>query len=215
MTESRRSSKPGVLVADDHRIVAEGLRGLLEPDYELLEVVEDGRALLEAHDRLRPDVVVADVTMPLLNGIQAVRRLKESGSSAKFVFLTMHPDVAYAAEALAAGASGYVLKHSAPEELATAIREALAGRTYITPRIAGEVFDAMRRGSIGEPRLTTRQAEVLQLVAEGRSAKEIAALLDLSPRTVESHKYAIMEQVGAKTSAELVQYAVKHGFVGR
>ena len=204
-----------MLVADDHRIVAEGLRGLLEPRYELLEIVEDGRALLEAHDRLRPDIVVADVTMPLLNGIQAVRRLREAGSSAKFIFLTMHPDVSYATEALDAGASGYVLKHSAPEELVAAIREALAGRTYVTPRIAGGVLDALRRGGEAQPRLTTRQAEVLQLIAEGLSAKEIAAVLDISPRTVESHKYAIMEQVGVKTTAELVRYAVKQGLVGR
>lgn len=215
MTRFPSSRKPRVLVADDHRIVAEGLRGLLEPEYELLEVVEDGRALLEAHDRLHPDIVVADVTMPLLNGIQAVRRLRESGSSAKFIFLTMHPEVSYATEALDAGAAGYVLKHSAPEELVTAIREALAGRTYVTPRIAGGVLEALRHGDKAKPRLTSRQAEVLQLVAEGRSAKEIAALLDLSPRTVESHKYAIMEQVGVKTTAELVQYAVKRGLVGR
>ncbi len=215
MTTGASSRKPRVLVADDHRIVAEGLRGLLEPRYELLAVVEDGRALLEAHDRLRPDIVVADVTMPRLNGIQAVRRLRAAGSPAKFIFLTMHPDVSYATEALAAGASGYVLKHSAPEELVTAIRESLAGRTYVTPRIAGGVLEALRRGGEAKPRLTTRQAEVLQLLAEGRSAKEIAAILDISPRTVESHKYAMMDQLGIETAAELIQYAVKQGIVGR
>ena len=204
--------RPRVLVADDHRIVAEGLRGLLEPELELVEIVEDGRALLEAHDRLHPDVVVADVSMPLLNGIQAVRQLRQAGSRAKFVFLTMHPDVSYATEALEAGASGYVLKHSAPDELLTAVREALAGRTYITPRVAGAVLEALRKGE-SAPRLTTRQAEVLQLVAEGRSAKEIGAILNLSPRTVESHKYAIMDELGVKTTAELVQYAVKNGLV--
>ncbi len=206
--------RPRVLVADDHRIVAEGLRALLEPELELVEIVEDGRALLEAHDRLHPDVVVADVSMPLLNGIDAVRQLRKAGSRAKFVFLTMHPDVAYATEALDAGASGYVLKHSAPEELVTAVREALAGRTYITPRVAGEVLAALRKGESGSNvRLTTRQTEVLQLVAEGRSAKEIGAILAISPRTVESHKYAVMEELGVKTSAELVQYAVKKGLV--
>ncbi len=202
-----------ILVADDHRIVAEGLRGLLEPEFELTEIVQDGRALIEAHDRLRPDVVVADVTMPLLNGIQAVRQLRQAGSRAKFIILTMHPDTGYAVEALEAGAAGYVLKHSAPDELVTALREALAGRTYITPRIAGPVLEALRRGGGSKPRLTARQTEVLQLVAEGRSAKEIAAILDLSPRTVESHKYAIMELLGVKTTAELVQYAVKEGLV--
>jgi DNA-binding NarL/FixJ family response regulator len=207
-------SRPRILAADDHRIVAEGLRGLLEPEFELVEVVEDGRALLEAHDRLHPDVVVADVSMPLLNGIEAVRQLRKAGSRAKFVFLTMHPDVSYATGALDAGASGYVLKHSAPDELVTAIREALAGRTYITPRVAGEVLEALRKGDPGaEVRLTSRQNEVLQLVAEGRSAKEIAAILNLSPRTVESHKYAIMDELGVKTTAELVQQAVKRGLV--
>ncbi|MEZ5362127.1 MAG: response regulator transcription factor [Bryobacterales bacterium] len=207
-------NRPRVLVADDHRIVAEGLRGLLEPELEIVEIVEDGRALLEAHDRLHPDVVVADVSMPLLNGIEAVRQLRKAGSRAKFVFLTMHPDVSYATGALAAGASGYVLKHSAPDELLTAVREALAGRTYITPRVAGEVLEALRTGEAGEAvRLTSRQTEVLQLVAEGRSAKEIGAILNLSPRTVESHKYAIMDAIGVKTTAELVQYAVKNGLV--
>lgn len=205
--------RPKILAADDHRIVAEGLRSLLEPDFELVEVVEDGAALIEAHDRLRPDIIVADVTMPRLNGIQAMRRLRENGSEAKFVFLTMHPDVAYAVEALDAGASGYVLKHSAPEELVAAVREALAGRTYITPRIAGEVLSAMRQGAGKGAKLTSRQAEVLQLVAEGRSAKEIAAILDLSPRTVESHKYSIMEILDVKTTAELVREAVKRGLV--
>src|SRR5690606_33508030 len=129
--------------------VAEGLRGLLEPELELVEIVEDGRALLEAHDRIRPDVVVADVSMPLLNGIEAVRQLRQAGSRAKFVFLTMHPDVSYATEALEAGASGYVLKHSAPDELVTAVREALAGRTYVTPRVAGAVLEALRKGGSG------------------------------------------------------------------
>ena len=207
-------SRPRIVAADDHRIVAEGLRSLLEPEFELAEVVEDGRALMDAHDRLRPEVVVSDVTMPSLNGIQAMRQLRERGSRAKFVFLTMHPDVDYAVEALESGASGYVLKHSAPEELVTAVREALAGRTYITPRIAGDVLNAMRRGPEGgAARLTSRQTEILQLVAEGRSAKEIAALLDLSSRTVESHKYAVMQALGVKTSAELVREAVKRGLV--
>lgn len=204
--------RPRIIAADDHRIVVEGLRGLLEPEFELVSVVADGRELIEEHDKIRPDLIVADVGMPHLNGIQAMRKLREAGSKARFVFLTMHPDPEYAAEALESGASGYVLKHSAPEELVTAVREALAGRTYITPRIAGEVLKAMRGGA-SSARLTSRQAEVLQLLAEGRSAKEVAAALDLSPRTVESHKYAIMEVLGVKTSAELVREAVKRGLV--
>lgn len=204
--------RPRIIAADDHRIVVEGLRGLLEPEFELVAVVGDGRELIEAHDRLHPDLIVADVGMPHLNGIHAMRKLREAGSKVRFVFLTMHPDPEYAAEALESGASGYVLKHSAPEELVTAVREALAGRTYITPRIAGEVLQAMRGGAPAA-RLTSRQAEVLQLLAEGRSAKEVAAALDLSPRTVESHKYAIMETLGVKTSAELIREAVKRGIV--
>lgn len=207
-------SRKRIIAADDHRIVAEGLRSLLEPEYELVAVVEDGAALIEAHDEHRPDVVVADVTMPTLNGILAMRKLLEAGSRAKFVLLTMHTEASYAVEALNAGASGYVLKHSAPGELVTAIREALAGRTYITPRIAGDVLEAMRQGEAAEDvRLTSRQSEILQLLAEGRSAKEVAALLDLSPRTVESHKYAIMETLGLKTSAELIREAVRRGLV--
>ena len=201
-----------IIAADDHRIVVEGLRGLLEPEFELVSVVSDGRELIEEHDRVRPDLIIADVGMPHLIGIQAMRKLREAGSKARFVFLTMHPDPEYAAEALDSGASGYVLKHSAPEELVAAVREALAGRTYITPRIAGDVLKAMRGGS-PSARLTSRQAEVLQLLAEGRSAKEVAAALDLSPRTVESHKYAIMEALGVKTSAELVREAIKRGLV--
>jgi DNA-binding NarL/FixJ family response regulator len=204
--------RPRIIVADDHRIVAEGLRSLLEPEFELVAVVADGRALIEEHDRLLPDVIVADVGMPLLNGIQAMRKLVEAGSKAKFVFLTMHPDASYAAEALESGASGYVLKHSAPEELVAAVRSALAGGTYITPRITSQVLFSIRNGTAGV-RLTSRQSEVLQLLAEGRSAKEVAATLDLSARTVESHKYAIMEALGVKTSAELVREAVKRGLV--
>ena len=208
-------AKARILAADDHRIMGEGLRALLEPEFELVGVVEDGRELIDAHDRLHPEVVVADVTMPRLNGIQAVRKLKQDGSRAKFVFLTMHPDVSYATETLEAGASGYVLKHSAPDELVTAVREALAGRTYITPRIAGEVLEALRQGpDRKKKRLTARQSEVLQLIVEGKSAKEIAAALDLSPRTVESHKYAIMDQLGVKTTAELVRHAVQEGLAG-
>ena len=204
--------RPRIIAADDHLIVVEGLRGLLEPEFELVAVVGDGRELIEAHDRLHPDLIVADVGMPHLNGIQAMRKLKEAGSKSRFVFLTMHPDAEYAAEALDSCASGYVLKHSAPEELVAAVREALAGRTYITPRIAAEVLQAMRGGAPAA-RLTSRQSEVLQLLAEGKSAKQVAAALDLSPRTVESHKYAIMEALGVKTSAELVREAVKRGIV--
>ena len=206
-----------VLIADDHKIVAEGLRSLLEPEFELAGIVEDGRALIKAAEKMLPDVIVADISMPLLNGIEAVRQIKEINPDIKVVFLTMHPDVTYAARAFEIGASGYVLKHSAPSELVTAIREAFKGRTYVTPMIAGELMQSYKEGSRPQQedisKLTPRQKEVLQLLAEGHSAKEIADILCISPRTVESHKYKMMEQLNVKTSANLVGYAIKHGIV--
>ena len=206
-----------VLLADDHRMVAEGLRSLLEPEFEFAGIVEDGRALIKAAEKIVPDVIVADISMPLLNGIEAVRQIKEINPDIKVVFLTMHPDVTYAARAFEVGASGYVLKHSAPSELITAIREAIKGRTYVTPMIAGELMQSYKEGfhpqREGIGKLTPRQKEVLQLFAEGHSAKEIADTLCISPRTVEFHKYKMMEQLNVKTSAELVGYAIKHGIV--
>lgn len=206
-----------VLLADDHRMVAEGLKSLLTPEFELVEVVEDGRALIAAARKHRPDVIVADITMPHLNGIDALPQLREDHPEVRVVFLTMHRDVAYARRALEAGALGFVLKHSAPAELVTAIRAALKGQTYITPVLAGEVFQAMRRGShaTGDPaaRLTSRQREILQLLAEGRSAKEIGDTLAISARTVEFHKYQIMESLDLHHSAELVHFAIRHGIV--
>jgi DNA-binding NarL/FixJ family response regulator len=178
--------------------------------------VQDGRALMEAAERLRPDVIVADISMPMLNGIEAVRQIRKKDKQVKVVFLTMHPDVTYAASAFEAGASGYVLKHSAPSELVAAIHEALKGHTYVTPIIAGELMGAYREGfaqKTAKIELTSRQREVLQLLAEGKSAKEIALILNISTRTVEFHKYRVMEDLGIKTVAELVRYAVKHGIV--
>jgi len=206
-----------VLLADDHRIVAEGLRGILEPEFELVGIVEDGRALLDAVERLQPDVVVADVSMPLLNGIEAMRQLKKKYKNIAVVFLTMHTEIMYAAEAFEAGALGYVLKHSAPSELVAAVSSAFKGQTYITPLLAGQLLQFHKQKS-QEPsdegaRLTGRQREVLQLLAEGRSVKEIASILGISSKTVEFHKYSMMENLGLKTSAELVRYAVKHGIV--
>ncbi len=207
--------RPRVLLADDHKMVVEGLRGLLEPEFEVVGTVEDGRALVAAAKDLRPDVIVADISMPLLNGIEAADQLKKIDTQVKIVFLTMHPDVTYARRAFEVGASGYVVKHSAPSELVTAIREALKGRTYVTSMIAGELMTSFI-GSSGHRddtfgKLTPRQREVLQLVAEGHSAKEIASILNVSPRTVEFHKYRMMEDLGLRTSAELVQFAIKHG----
>jgi DNA-binding NarL/FixJ family response regulator len=207
--------RPRLLLADDHRLVAEGLRSLLSAEFELVGVVDDGRALLEAARRLRPDVIVADITMPHLNGIDALVQLKREDQRVRVVFLTMHLEVAYARRALEAGASGYVLKHSAPAELIAAIRAALDGKTYVTPALAGDVLRVMNREpeEAGDPvaSLTPRQREILQLLAEGCSAKEIGATLGVSARTVEFHKYQMMEKLDRHTNAELVHFALKHG----
>jgi RNA polymerase sigma factor (sigma-70 family) len=208
-------SLPRILLADDHKIVLDGLRGLLEDDFELVALVTDGRELVERAIGLSPDVVVADISMPLLNGIEAVRQLRARGCDAKFVFLTMHQDAVYLSRALQAGASGYVLKHSAADELVTAIQEALRGGTFVSRQLRTPALEERRdetRRHVKETlELTPRQREVLQLLAEGKSAKEIGAILDISPRTVETHKYKMMDDLGVKTTAQLVQYAIKHG----
>ena len=209
--------RPRILLADDHRMVAEALKSLLTPEFELLDVVEDGRALIAAASRLRPDVIVADITMPHLNGLDALPQLKKDNPSVKVVFLTMHKDVAYARRALESGGSAFVLKHSAPAELVDAIHAALDGKTYLTPALAGDVLRSMRRDpeetSNPVALLTPRQREILQLLAEGRSAKEIGAALEISTRTVEFHKYQMMESLDLHTNAELVHFAIKHGIV--
>jgi DNA-binding NarL/FixJ family response regulator len=197
--------------------VAEGLKGLLSPEFELVGTVGDGRALVQAAQELRPDVIVADIGMPLLNGIDALAQLKKEDPAVKVVFLTMHRDVAYARRALEAGASGFVLKHSAPDELVMAVRAALSGQTFITPALAGEVLASVKRdpGRPGDPvaTLTPREREILQLLAEGKVPKEVAALLDISVRTVEFHKYRIMEKTDLHNSVELIHFALKHGLV--
>lgn len=205
-----------VLLADDHTIVAEGLASLLEPEYELVGRVQNGRDLLRAADELAPDVIVTDISMPLLNGIEALRQLKKTKPDVRVVFLTVHADVTYVSEAFRAGASGYVLKQSAAEELRSAIRTVHEGGTYVTPLITKELGDLLESDQASERLtvvLTPREREVLQLLAEGRSVKEIAAVLDISPRTVEFHKYNVMEKLGLRTTAELTQYAIKHGIV--
>ena len=210
-------TRPRVLLADDHKIVAEGLKSLLESEFELVGAVEDGRALVAAAQDLHPDVIVADISMPLLNGIEAARQIRKVDKKVKIIFLTMHSDVTYATRAFDAGASGFVLKHSASSELVVAIREALKGRAYVTPMIASGLMKAYRDGTHrrhDESRdLTPRQREVLQLLAEGRSAKEIATILNISSRTAEFHKYRMMEELEIHTTAELVQYAIRHGIV--
>jgi DNA-binding NarL/FixJ family response regulator len=209
--------RPRLLLADDHRMVAEALKSLLAPDYDLVGVVEDGQALVEAARTLKPDVIVADVTMPHLNGIDALVKLRKAGDRVPVVFLTMHRDATFAKRALEAGASGFVLKHSAPAELTSAIRAALQGKTYLTPQLTGEVLGAMKQGpdKAGEPvkTLTPRQREVLQLLAEGRSAKEVASSLGISARTVEFHKYQVMATLDLHTNAELTHFAIKEGLV--
>jgi DNA-binding NarL/FixJ family response regulator len=201
-------AKPTVLMADDHRIVLEGLRVMLDEEFEVLPPVTNGRELVEAALRLRPDVVIADISMPLLNGIEAARQLQEMGSPAKIVFLTMHADQTYVARALHGGASAYVLKHSASDELVTAIRAVLRGQTYISPAVQSAAAPSKEVMEV-----TPRQREVLQLLAEGKSAKEIGGILDISARTVEAHKYKMMDELGLKSTAQLVQYAIRHGIV--
>jgi DNA-binding NarL/FixJ family response regulator len=212
-----RLHRPRVLLADDHRMVAEGLKSLLSAEFELVGVVEDGRALINAAKTLRPDVIVADITMPHLNGLDALGLLKKDNPRVKVVVLTMHREVAYARRAMEAGAVGFVLKHSAPAELLTAIRAALEGKTYLTPTLAGDVIQAFQQGK-GAPadpaaKLTPRQREILQLFAEGRSAKEIAGTLGISSRTVEFHKYQMMESLHVQNNAELIHFAIKQGIV--
>ena len=210
-------SRPRVLLADDHLLVAEALKSLLTPEFDLVGVVEDGRALVAAAKELRPDVIVADVTMPQLNGIDALIQLRQGGDQVPVVFLTMHRDTAFARRALEAGAAGFVLKHSASVELIAALRAALQGKTYLTPQIAGDVLEAMRGGTETDAdpidAITPRQREVLQLLAEGLTAKEIASNLSISARTVEYHKYQMMESLGLRTNAELIHFAIKNGLI--
>ena len=209
--------KPRVLLADDHKIMIEGLKDLLKGEFEIVGSVEDGRALVEQASTLYPDVIVADISMPQLNGIEAARQIKKTDNNIKIVFLTMHPDATYAANAFEAGASGFVLKHSASSELIRAIHEAIKGRTYVTPLIAGDLIRTYQKGEAPEKSLfkniSPRQREILQLLAEGKTAKEISSILNISTKTVEFHKYKMMEKLKIKTSAEVVLYAMKHGII--
>jgi DNA-binding NarL/FixJ family response regulator len=207
-----------VLLADDHRMLAEGLERLLVPEFDLIGVVEDGRAMVEVAKALKPDVIVADITMPKLNGIEALEEIKKFAPNVRVVFLTMHRDIAYARRALEAGAAGFVLKHSASKELVLAVREAAQGRTYVTPTLAGEVLQALtqRSSPAKDPvsGLTLRQREILRLLVDGLTAKQIALQLDISYRTVEFHKYRMVELLGLSSSAELIHFAIKHDIVG-
>jgi DNA-binding NarL/FixJ family response regulator len=208
-----------IIIADDHKIVLDGLKSLLEKDFSISGLAADGMELVRLVKAKNPDVVVADASMPKLNGIEAIRQIKDFSPDIKAIVLTMHNDVAYAMRAFDVGANGYIVKHAAADELITAIREVIKGRTYITPHIAGELFLAVRNSVDQDQqdtpiaRLTPRQREVLQLVAEGHTAQQIADALCISRRTVEFHKYKIMDALGVKSSSDLVAVAIKHGVV--
>jgi DNA-binding NarL/FixJ family response regulator len=206
---------PRVLLADDHALLLGAFEKLLAGECEIVGQVSDGRALVAAAERVKPDLVVLDISMPLLNGLEAGRQIRRKLRDVKLVFVTMNEDADLAAEAFRAGASAYLLKRSASSELATAIREVMQGRSYVTPLITeglvGSLLRVEEQKTSGE--LTPRQREVLQLLAEGRSMKEVANVLNLTPRTVAFHKYRMMEQLKVRSTAELVQYAVKHHIV--
>jgi DNA-binding NarL/FixJ family response regulator len=204
-----------ILLAEDHTVVAEGLQALLKDAFDLAGIAHDGRELLKLAEELRPDVIVTDISMPNLNGLEAIRQIKSRLPGARIVVLTMHRDTQLAVEAFRAGASGYMLKVSPSEELITAIREVALGRVYVTTLLSKDLFtlllEAASRQDVSP--LTGRQREVLQLVAEGRTMKEVAAALQISPRTAESHKYDIMQALGITTTAELIQYAVRNKLI--
>lgn len=208
------TNRPRVLLADDHRMLREAFARLLEPQCEVVGEVGDGRALLEAAEKTLPDVVVLDISMPLLNGLDAARVLKRSMPGVKVIFLTVSEDPQLAAAAFRIGASGFLLKSSAASELLQAVEAAMHGGTYVTPLAAQGLLECMDGDGEGSKEKTSpRQREVLQLLAEGCTMKEIARILKITPRTVAFHKYAMMKELGIKTTAELVQFAVKEHVV--
>lgn len=201
-----------LLLADDHMLFAEGLQSLLHDEFELLGTVGNGKDLVEATLRLNPEVILVDISMPVLNGFDAVRRIKKDGNTAKVIFLTMHDDETLVAEAFRCGGSGYVLKQAAGEELVTAIKEVAQGNNYLTPLITNKPVEPL---ASGPPKLslTPRQREVLKLISDGMTMKEIAVELSISTRTAESHKYEMMEALGVETTAELIRYALRLGLI--
>jgi DNA-binding NarL/FixJ family response regulator len=209
--------KPRLLLADDHAIVLEGLSRLLEPEFEVVGKAGDGRAMLEIAARLKPDVIIVDVSMPLLSGIEAVRQLKRKDARVKVIVLSMHSDVELGSEALRAGASGYVLKHSAAETLHRAIHKVLDGEMYVSPRLSIDVLSAVHQSSRHTERpvvtLTQREREVLQLVAEGRTIRGISNILRIAVRTVVFHKGNLRQKLGLHTTAELTCYAIQCGLL--
>ncbi len=211
-------SKPRVLMADDHSILLAGLRKLIEDRCEVVGMVGNGLALVEAAERLEPDLIILDISMPQLNGLDAARQIKKSCSATKLIFLTMHSSPHYATEALKVGGNGYLLKHSAPDELPQAIEAVLDGKTYLTPTIVQPILDNMQQpGQPGNKKavsdLTPRQREVLQLIGEGKRTKDIAGLLNVSVKTVEFHKTCLMQQLNLHSTATLIRYAIAEGLV--
>jgi len=204
-----------VLLADDHTLLLGAFEKLLSDECDVVGQVSDGRALVAAAEQLKPDVIVLDISMPLLNGVEAARQIKQKLKTVKLVFLTMNEDADLAAEAFRAGASAYLLKRSATSELPLAIREVMQGRSYVTPLVTEGLVESLLQPEPRRPahELTPRQREVLQLLAEGRSMKEVASVLNLTPRTVAFHKYRMMDELKVKSTAELVQYAVKNHIV--
>jgi DNA-binding NarL/FixJ family response regulator len=205
-----------LLIADDHTLLAEACKNLLEPEFQVIGIVNNGRDLLRMAKSLKPDLVILDIAMPQLNGLDAGEQLKEVLPSCKLVFMTMNMEPDVAAEAFRRGASGYVVKSATAVELVTAIRRALRSESYLSPLITKETVDfLLRRGASfdEEKRLTSRQAEILQLLAEGMSMKEIAGVLNLKPGTVAFHKYNLMQSLGVKSNAGLLQYAIKHHLI--
>jgi DNA-binding NarL/FixJ family response regulator len=212
-----QSSRPRILIADDHTLVAELCRKLLEAEFQVVGTVNNGRAMVRAAAELRPDIIVVDVAMPILNGLDAGQQVKELLPAVKLIFLTMNNDIELAAEAFRRGASGYLLKTCAASEMVNAVHDVLSGKSYMSKSLHKEEVNYLRRTETKlieeDERLTERQREVLQLLAEGKVMKEIADILNMTTRTVAFHKYRMMETIGAKSNAELVRYAVRHHIV--
>ena len=205
-----------ILIADDHKLVADACKGLLEPEFAVVSIVTDGRSLLKSAVALKPDVVLLDIAMPHLNGLDAGELIKQKVPSAKLIFLTMNNSAEVAAEAFRRGASAYVLKQSAADEMLTAMRKVVQGESYLSPLIARETVTFLlnrTKDKAPDKSITKRQVEILQLLVEGNSMKQVAAALDLKPGTVAFHKYRMMEALGVKTNAELLEYAIKRQMI--